>query len=137
MFLKYSFPFCEFCDSKVNQILCFLSLFLNLPRILHVIKKRWNNFIHVNWFPNILHKIIGQCFSHNTLQALNSRKSYLFAYCGIIVIGVAHRREFWYKEIVTCVIRRRVVFDVGKFNKLEIERNLFNLIRGVSKVNYD
>lgn len=63
------------------------------------------------------------------LQPLNSSKSNLLANGVVVVIGVTHGRELWYKEIVTCVIRRRVLFDVGKFNKLEIERNLCNCFK--------
>lgn len=65
------------------------------------------------------------------MQSLNSSKSNLLACNGIIIIRMAHCRIFWHKEIITSMIWRCVLLDIGKSDKLRINM----LIRQNCKIN--
>lgn len=85
---------------------------------LHVEKQRRHNFLHVLPVPNVLHQVIRHSFTYHTLEAFDSRQPYAVPQLNILVVPVAHRREFRDEEIVPPVVRWSIFFDIGELNEL-------------------
>lgn len=75
------------------------------------------------FLPDIFDKVIGYCFANDTLQTTNAGQADTVSKLNVLVVTVAHRREFRYKEIVSSMVGRCVLFDVCETNKLGVNKD--------------
>jgi len=59
---------------SLNQHYCFKKAAKVKPSILHVEQQRWNDFVHMDRFPDVTLQVVCDCLAYNTLKTMQAGK---------------------------------------------------------------